>query len=236
MRILLNFVLAILFSAMVVAQENDWLIVPGKRIGPIDPDTSRADLDRIFGKENVRDQDIDDGEGGPLHATLVFPNETAASLAILWQYRRNRIAEVDICHSWYPRDPYLFPTCKWHTVDGVSLRTSLEKLEALNGRAFQLNQWGTDAGPGGIRSWLGGRLSVYERNEKKGGLGLALGVQVTRNGLTEQQSKLYDSIQPEKGTPDRGVMLSSDRAVRGLHPIVYFMVLHFPVSEQGPGR
>lgn len=225
MKTHLNVAILLFFATSALAQPNDWLIVPGKRAGPINPDTSRADLDRIFGKQNVRDQDIDDGEGGPLQATLVFPNQNAVSLAILWQNKSNRVAEVHFCQSWYPRDPYLFPTCKWHTVNGVSIRTSLEKLEVLNGRAFQIREWGTDASPGSV-SWMGGRLSVYEWDKKKGALGLAIEYQISRYGFTEQQRNLYDSIQKQKGA-----MLSSDPSVRGLHPIVYFMVLYFPVSE-----
>ena len=222
MKARLSVAILLFFATSAAAQQNDWLIVPGKRIGPITQDTSRADLDRIFGKENLRDQDIDDGEGGALPATLVFPNETAASLAILWRNKRARVDEVHICQSWYPRDPLLVPSCKWRTVNGVSLRTSLEKLESLNGGAFQINEWGTDGGPGLIISWLGGRLSAYEGDKKKGWLELRLEFQF-RDGLTEQQHKLYDSIHWQKG-----VALSSDPSLRGLHPIVSWMAVAFP--------
>jgi hypothetical protein len=153
----------------------------------------------------------------------VFPNQTEVSLAILWQDKRSRVAEVHFCQSWYPRDPYSFPSCKWRTIDGVSLRTSLEKLESLNGRAFQMQEWGTDAGPGRISSWLGGRLSVYQGDDRKGGLRLALDIPASREGPAAQRKELYDSIHWQKG-----LALSSDPSLRALHPIVYFMVLVFP--------
>ena len=41
------------------AQKNDWLIVPGQRVGPVTATTTRADLDAIFGKENVQERNLD---------------------------------------------------------------------------------------------------------------------------------------------------------------------------------
>ena len=70
-----------LLAVPAAAQKNDWLIVPGQRVGPITAATTRADLDSIFGKENVQERNLD-GNGGPEAATVVFAADTSAALAI----------------------------------------------------------------------------------------------------------------------------------------------------------
>lgn len=229
MKISLSLALSILSAASVVAQGNDWLIVPGKRVGPITPDTSRADLDTLFGKANVQDSTIDVGEGDIEPATIVFPNQTGAFLAVLWERRwrdngrvpyenRKRVSDLLICQAYYLDPP---PPCKWHTEEGVSLGTTLQKLEALNGRAFQMTAWVSDIG-GNIVSWRGGMLAGY-RDEKGTGLGLHLDFPQPSQGPTPGRRLLYDSIKQEKG-----MMMSSDPSVRGLRPVVTHMSLGFP--------
>ncbi len=115
MKIGLSFAVSVLCAASALAQSNDWHIVPGKRIGPITPDTTRADLDRVFGKNEVRDQAVDTGEG-PEPATVIFPRTPASALAILWFH--DRIGRVLVC---YQRQA---GQCKWHTENGVSIGTS----------------------------------------------------------------------------------------------------------------
>jgi hypothetical protein len=77
----LPFALVVLCAVSALAQQNDWLIVPGKRLGPITSDVTRADLDRLFDKASVKDKPVDSGEGPEL-ATVVFPKMPAAGIAI----------------------------------------------------------------------------------------------------------------------------------------------------------
>ncbi len=46
------------------APENDWVIVPGKRVGPITAKTIHADLVRVFGAKNVVDEEVVAGDAG----------------------------------------------------------------------------------------------------------------------------------------------------------------------------
>jgi hypothetical protein len=198
----------ILCATFGMAEQNDWLLVPGKRLGPIRSDATRADLDRLFGKTNVQDRPVDTGEGEE-DATVVFPNVPTAALAIFWQ--DDRMVRVMVC---YQREA---SPCKWHTENGVSLGTSLQQLEKLNGRAFQIEPWGYHL-DGNISSWLGGKLaSIF-------GWQLRLGLYF-REGPTSdspQQVKLLDEINRQKRSP-----LSSDLAVRQLRPTVVRMRMDF---------
>jgi hypothetical protein len=205
-------ILVMLCAASAMAQQNDWLIVPGKRLGPITSDTNRADLDRLFGKVSVHDQPVDSGEG-PEPATVVFPKMPTATLAIFWQ--DGRIDRVMVC---YQRET---GPCKWHTENGVSLGTSLQKLETLNGRAFQIQPWGSDVG-GNISSWRGGKLARLFGEGESRQLLLTVYFQETPKGLTPEQGKLLDEIDRQKRSP-----LSNDLAVRQLRPTVTRMELVF---------
>lgn len=232
------FIVLLLTAAAALAQPKDWLIVPGKRLGPITPDTTRANLERLFGKANIEDRDVDTGEG-PEPATVVLPNMPDASLAILWRQElqgnlfhedRNRVSEILICYA------RLVGRCKWHTENRVSLGTSLEQLEALNGHAFQIEPWGYDLG-GNISSWKGGGLgSTFQDGGKswsgtESGLWLTVNWQQSPNGYTPQQRKALDEIRRQNRKP-----LSSDQAMKQLHLRVERMRLVFPGNKQGAGR
>ena len=68
-----------LLMGSAAAQKNDFLIVPGQRVGPITAATTRADLDTLFGKENVQDGNFDSSDV-PEAATVVFGNDASAGV------------------------------------------------------------------------------------------------------------------------------------------------------------
>ena len=211
MKIIAITALVAVFVGFAAAQ-NDWTIIPGKRLGPIVATTSRADLERLFGKSNVEDKPVDTGEG-PEPATVVFGRDPSAALALLW--RDNLIDRVLVCYE------SQFGPCKWHTGSGISLGTTLARLEALNGHAFVAEPWGSDVG-GNITSWEGGKLA---RELGDGGdfqLLLTLYYKASTSGPTSRQREALTEIDRQRRA------FSSDPAMRTLSPLVNRMVVFFP--------
>ena len=139
--------------AVLNAQEvqNDWLLVPGERAGPVRVNTSEADLRRLFGTTNVTATTISLGEGAEEPATAIFPKDPNRRLEILWgdPETRNSPREVrlDGAHS------------QWRLANGITLGTSLQELEHLNGRPFQIGGWEKE-GAGIVYGWEGGALDT----------------------------------------------------------------------------
>jgi hypothetical protein len=211
----MRFVLVVLCAAFLHAQQNDWLIVPGERLGPIPTDITRAGLDRLLGKDKVHDQEVDTGEG-PEPVTVVFSETPGAALAILWRDSRT-IRQVMIC---FPPEDH---PCKWHTKDGISFGISLDRLEKLNGRAFQIEPWGSDIG-GWVISWQGGKLAT--RDGPNNSLGLRLDFPTTSGGSTPRQQRLLDDLKRH--------LLSSDLSGLQLHSVVIEMTLGVVVTTAPP--
>jgi hypothetical protein len=207
-----------LLSCSAVAGQNDWTIVPGARLGPITAETSRPALERLFGKSNVTDRDVDTGEG-PEPATVVFAEHRSAGLAILWH--DNRIDRVLICFK------SEFGPCRWHTRNGVTLGTGVPRLATLNGCPFGIEAWGSDVG-GNITSWRGGNLASEFGDDGLFHLLLSLYWQPPLTGPTPQQKQAADEIARLSRNP-----LSSDTAVIKLRPVVSRMLLIFPSGNPG---
>jgi hypothetical protein len=208
----MRLVAALLFcGSALFAQSNDWLIVPGKRLGPITSETNRNDLDRVFDKRNVVDRDVDTGEG-PYPATVIFPN-SPAELAVVWN--NLRIDAIWVCFG-RQTEP-----CNWHTKDGITLGTSFDRLESLNGRAFSVLGWGTDQGCV-ITSWYGGRLAREFGNSSKYVL-LTLDFEHPLAGLAVRQNRDLDELEGLRRPPR-----SSDPAFRRLKPKVARIAFSFP--------
>lgn len=211
----MRFVLVVLCAVVLQAQQNDWLIVPGERIGPIPTSVTRAGLDRLLGKDKVHDQLVDRGDG-PEPGTVVFSETPGAALAIFWRDSRT-VNDVRICYR--PEDS----PCRWHTKDDIILGTSLERLEALNGRAFEMTREGSW---GAVTSWRSGRLAEVLGDGVNNRLRLRLGFRHPPEGYTAQQRRLVNEIDARKRDP-----LSSDLAVRQLQLFVSNMWLDCTITR-----
>ena len=224
MKAALRLIFPILWAVSLRAEQNDWLIVPGERLGPIRSDVTRAGLDRLFGKAQVRDEMFDPAEGPGL-ATVVFPETLGATLVISW--RDKRIDRVMICHGYRPVVADDF--CKWHTQGGITFGTSLERLETLNGRAFQISS-AQGEGQGYVTSWEGGKLakSLGERTGSQLWLQLSMRKSPTTANTSEQRS-LFDEMYALKRPP-----LSTDPAVRQLKLVVFSIDFVFIVPPEAP--
>ena len=186
---------------------NDWLIVAGKRVGPISAKTTRAELLRVFGEKNVADADLVVSDGAHESGTVVFADQPDASLGVLWGEEDNPDATVRgviVCYGSRVPDQ-----CRWHTAEGIRFGTGLKTLERLNGHKFKLN--GFDWGYGGlVTSWEGGRL---ERLDTPCGR-VTLRLDPAPGPASEVRSDLIEQLEGE------GEFWSSDGAMQALNPAV----------------
>jgi hypothetical protein len=148
---------AALTIAGCAAQTNDWLIVPGKRVGPINASTTRADLVRLFGAANVTEGETSIADTGPLKCTRVFEKHADTTLTILWaeNKRFKQLEAIILCEQAADN------ACRWRMADGTGFGTTLKTLEKMNGRPFKINGFGWDYG-GAVTSWEGGRLEAWQ--------------------------------------------------------------------------
>lgn len=195
------------------AEENDWLIVPGKRVGPITPAATRADIVRIFGSKNLQDDEIQTSDMANEVGTKVFWGQPDVALAIFWisDAPDARIRRVRVCPN------QLLPgKCRWHTAEGITLGTSLKELERINGHAFQVN--GFDWGFGGlITSWSGGRLQKFASS--CGGLNVRL--DPAPGDASDERARLLDDVEGDDE------FASSHASMQALNPVVDFMSVSF---------
>lgn len=139
--------LLILFAAPSAAQKNDWLIVPGQRVGPVTAATTRAELDTLFGKENVHDGTFEGGDV-PEAATVVWGGDSSTSLAITWD--REHPLAIHVCVGTQTGP------CRWRTATGIRIGLPLRELDKLNGKPFQVAGIGQEQGK--VVSWKRGAL------------------------------------------------------------------------------
>ncbi len=192
---------------------NDWLIVPGKRVGPITASATRAEVARIFGVRNVQDDEIQTSDMASEVGTRIFGSQPEISLAIFWisEAADSRIRRIRFCPSQVQPGK-----CRWHTAEGISLGTSLKELERINGHTFQLN--GFDWGFGGlITSWSGGRLEKLTSNCG----GLTVRFDPPPGPASDRRAQLMDEVEGD------GEFASSDTAMQTLNPVIDFMSFSF---------
>jgi hypothetical protein len=127
----------------------EWRIVPGRSTSAVTVETSEADLRRRYGAGSVESTRIQIGEGETMAGTVIYPGDSLRRAEIIWQDSLNRRppARVILRGS----------QSRWQVNHGISLGTSLEELERLNGRPFTLAGFGWDYA-GVVTDWNGGAL------------------------------------------------------------------------------
>jgi hypothetical protein len=128
---------------------SEWQIVPGGSVGPLTRETSEADLRQHFGATAVDSSRIPVGEGETMQGTVLYPGDSLRRAEIIWQDSTQRRSPARII---LRGDRSL-----WQVGRGISLGTSLQELERLNGRPFVLAGFGWDYS-GVVTDWKGGAL------------------------------------------------------------------------------
>src|SRR5579883_2889089 len=135
----------VLFSLALLGQSlqgrqiaNDWLLVPGRRAGPITPQVTHAGLIRLFGAQNVVDEQVEVNDGGPQFGTVVYKQYPDRQVIVVWRDDKPE-----------------------HTTQQIRIGTTLKKLEELNSGPFTLARFGFD-GSGTVISFRGGALKTLK--------------------------------------------------------------------------
>jgi hypothetical protein len=207
--------LGVLLVGTAAAQKNDWLIVPGQRVGPITASTTRADLDTLFGKENVRDSSFDSSDV-PEAATVVLGNDTSAALAVTWD--KERASNIHICFGTQSGP------CRWRTASGIRIGLPLMELQKLNGKSFQMAGYGFD-GQGSVTSWRHGALEEDPAACGHLVVRLSPAAEVEGRSMSKQESIALKQLQGDKPYS------SSTLSLLDLNPVVSALELQFT----GPG-
>lgn len=136
---------------------NDWLLVPGVRVGPITGSAVPSDLRRIFAEASIQDDEIELDEGMLQPATLVYQGNPSETLAIAWNGKGPEAHPKQIFVCWGRRRG----PCRWQTVSGIKMGMRLGQLEAMNGKSFTVSGFGWNYG-GNVISWEGGALAKLD--------------------------------------------------------------------------
>ncbi len=209
--------LGLIISAGCSNGGDDYLIVPGIRVGKIRSDTSEADLAKLFGAGLVKPAEIPMGEGETEPGTIILAPDSLSTLGIIWKDREHRNNPLEI--RWQGTK------CRWETAEGVTLGITLKELEAANGRPFQLLGFGWDYAGTFMRS-NGGKLAYLDREHT--------------SSNRPSAGEILVRMQPPNGatgaSPDSDYFaVSGDRefssghpAMQKLNPSVYEMIFFFP--------
>jgi hypothetical protein len=128
---------------------SDWQVNPRSGSGPLTPEGSEVELRERYGPTAVESARIELGEGETTPGTVLYPGDSVRRVEIVWKdtVSHRRPARVIIRGT----------QSKWQVGQGISLGTSLQELERLNGRPFVLAGFGWDYA-GVVTDWKGGGL------------------------------------------------------------------------------
>lgn len=181
---------------------QDWLLVPGKRAGPITRMTSEQDLRKLFAERDIERASLYWAEE-EYDGTRVYPKEPGKQIEVFWESdtKRDVIRAIRVCGT----EP-----SRWHSAEGITLGVSLGLLERLNGRPFKVRGFWQDGG-GFVSSWEGGKLANWE-------------ISPVRLGSWTRTRTVDD---PRSKDVDLGEYLSTDAKLRALELRVTEMWIEF---------
>jgi hypothetical protein len=182
------------------APDDDFLIVPGARVGQIAGDASEDGLRAIYGDDRVEPTLVEQGEGFVCKGSRVLFG-TGETLEVTWLDTEAR-SGVEAVHVKGQR---------WKTSERIRLGITLKEIESINGAPFRIAGFGFDYG-GTITSWEDGRLDGL-----KGRVGLALAP------TQEDYERVpYEELLPVMGD---GVYSSAHPVMQRLNPRLVRLVV-----------
>lgn len=128
---------------------NDFIIIPGERVGSITATTTEAELQEMFGVDKVKIQSIPIAEDATQEGVILYPG-TPNEIEIIWE---TAASEGKPAFIRIGKD-----STQWRTPDGITVGTSLEKLEEINGKPFKFYGFDWDYG-GLVTNWNEGKLT-----------------------------------------------------------------------------
>jgi len=119
------------------ADKDNFVIVPGKSFGPIRKGATLAELERIYGKANIRVgmEQPPHGDFQKQRAAVIFPGTRDEAAAYLVD-GGNRVERVVIQKA----------GGRWRTQEGLRIGTDLAALEKMLGGPFTISAYGQDGG------------------------------------------------------------------------------------------
>ena len=180
--------------------------------GSLSPDASAESFVVAFRASNVTLEDLKFPEGETMPGTVLFAGRQLDRLEILWKdpEARRRPEAVMV------RQSDIAARSHWRSPTGVTLGLDLQRVEALNGRPFQLLGFAWDY-EGGVMSWAGGRLD----GEQPGDCRLSVRFTTGDIGPSATRQRWFNEASGDKE------FSSSHPAMQGLRPVVRELVLQY---------
>ena len=187
---------------------TDWVIVPGKRAGPVDAGASEAKLVELFGARNAAREEFEVEPGVPVPATILFADDPTRRAIVLWRDETRTGPESVLIRG---------ERSVWRTDKGITLGTALATLRRINGRPLTLIGFGSDVG-GTVLDHNGGALKELGTADQGERTGRTLVLRV------EPDPAQRDSPAYQQAIGDVELSSESD-AMRVLNPRVFQLMV-----------
>lgn len=133
-----------------VAPAADFILIPGKKVGPITKTTSESDLLQIYGSGQVHRGFVPILGASEKECTVVNPG-TANEIKIVWENaERTRVKEVHL----------LKENSSWYTAEGLTCGLDFPEVVKANKAPISFHGFKWEYG-GTVSSWGKGSLSRY---------------------------------------------------------------------------
>lgn len=149
MRLLTLSLVGLLLSSGIVSaaepDEKDNTVVLGKRVGAITHGMTLLGLRTLYGAKNVKAAQLDGPEGSTLDGIRLFPG-TDRELELIYNQEGDEKIVTDV----------VIIGSAWKFECGLKVGMSIEEVEKINGKPFQVA--GFDWDYGGFANFEGGKL------------------------------------------------------------------------------
>lgn len=187
---------------------NDWIVVPEQKIGPLDRESVGPEKDILFilkkkfGDANVSQTEFSVGEGISIPAYTIYAgteNEIQIHVS-----NKSILVKIPSYNSYFDFNSDLSSKIKWKLNNGIEIGSSLEEVEKINGKSFEISGFEWDY-PGVVNSWSGGNLPKE------------LSLVFTQTSL--DKTKNYEEITGDK------LILSDNLVLKETKPVVSFIYI-----------